>query len=149
VKKLLILITFIGMAAVIGAIVVGKSTFDGTVVDNPYEKGLIWDTEKKERESSGWKVDIQPPSPTVGTNELHIHVRDRTGKSLAAEVMLFVSRPSSKRYDGQYAVLLTEEGSYRVQVDLPLYGYWDLDIRVSAESKTILFRKTVFAEQGT
>jgi nitrogen fixation protein FixH len=149
VKKLLVLVTFIGMAAVIGAIVVGKATFDGTVITNPYEKGLIWDAEQKERESSGWRVDIQPPSLTVGRNELHIHVRDRTGMPLAAEVMLTVSRPSSKRYDRQYTALLTEKGSYRVKVDLPLYGYWDLDIRVTAERKTILFRRTVFAEQGT
>jgi len=149
VKQLLVLVTFIGMAAVIGAIVVGKSTFDGTVVDNPYEKGLVWDAEQKERESSGWRVDMQPPSPTVGRNELHIHVRDRAGKPLASEVMLTVSRPSSKRYDRQYTALLTEKGSYAVQVDLPLYGYWDLVIRVTAQNKTILFHRTVFAEQGT
>jgi nitrogen fixation protein FixH len=149
VKQLLVLVTFIGMAAVIGAIVVGKSTFDGTVVDNPYEKGLVWDAEQKERESSGWRVDMQPPSPTVGRNELHIHVRDGAGKPLASEVMLTVSRPSSKRYDRQYTALLTEKGSYAVQVDLPLYGYWDLVIRVTAQNKTILFHRTVFAEQGT
>ncbi len=148
-KKLLLLVTFIGMAAVIGAIVVGKYTFDGTVVDNPYEKGLLWDAEQKERESSGWNIDIQPPSPTVGWNEMVIHVRDRTGKSLAAEVMLTVSRPSSKGFDRQYSALLTEKGSYVVQVDLLLYGYWDLDIRVTAEDKTILFHRTVFALKGT
>jgi len=149
VKKLLVLVNLIGMAAVIGAIVVGKYTFDGTVVDNPYEQGLLWDNEQKARESSGWNIDIQPPSPTVGRNELHIHVRDRTGKSLAAEVMLTVCRPSSKRYDRQYTALLTEKGSYAVQVDLPLYGYWDLDIGVTAENKTVLFHRTVFAEKGT
>ncbi len=148
-KKLLLLVTFIGMAAVIGAIVAGKYTFDGTVVDNPYEKGLLWDAEQKERESSGWNIDIQPPSPAVGWNEMGIHVRDRTGKSLAAEVMLTVSRPSSKGFDRQYRALLTEKGSYAVQVDLPLYGYWDLDIRVTAEDKTILFHRTVFALKGT
>jgi len=149
VKKLLVLVTFIGMAAVMGAIVVGKYTFDGTVADNPYEKGLLWDAEQKERESSGWKVDIQPPSPTVGRNELHIHVRDRAGKTITAQVMLTVSRPSSKQYDRQYTALLTEKGSSAVQVDLPLYGYWDLDIRVTAEGKSILLQKTVFAEKGT
>ncbi len=148
-KKLLVLVTFIGMAAVIGAIVVGKYTFDGTVVDNPYEKGLLWDDEQKARESSGWNIDIQPPAPTVGRNELHINVRDRAGKSLAAEVLLTVSRPSSKRFDRQYSALLTEKGSYAVQVDLPLYGYWDLDIGVTAENKSILFHRTVFAEKGT
>lgn len=148
-RKLLILVTFIGMAAVIGAIVVGKYTFDGTVVDNPYEKGLLWDNEQKERESSGWNIDIQPPTLTVGRNELHFHIRDRTGKSFAAEVLLTVSRPASKRFDRQYAALLTEKGSYAVQVDLPLYGYWDLDIRVTAENKSILFHRTVFAEKGT
>ena len=148
-KKLLILVTFIGLAAVIGAIVVGKYTFDGTVVDNPYEKGLLWDNEQKERESSGWNIDIQPPAPTVGRNELHIHVRDRTGKSLAAEVLLTVSRPSSKRFDRQYTALLTERGSYAVHIDLPLYGYWDLNVRVTAEGKAIVFHRTVFAAKGT
>ncbi len=148
-KKLLALIIFIGMAAVIGAIVVGKAVFDGTVVDNPYEKGLRWDAEQKERESAGWHVDISPQDVKVGRNGIHIHATDRTGKTLFAEVMLAISRPSTNRYDRQYRALLTEKGSYEVQVDLPLYGRWDLDIRVTAQNKTILFHRTVFAEQST
>ena len=148
-KKLLVLVSIIGIAAVIGAIVVGTSTFDGTVVEKPYEKGLAWDAEQNERISSGWTVGILPLSPRVGMNDLHVIVTDETGKPLAAEVVLIVSRPSSKAYDREYRTDRDKKGSYDAPIDLPLYGYWDLDIRVTAGGKIISFRRRLFAEQGT
>lgn len=148
-KKLLVMVSIIGIAAVIGAIVVGTSTFDGTVVETPYEKGLAWDVEQNERISSGWTVGILPLSPRVGMNDLHVTVTDETEKPLPGKVVLIVSRPSSKAYDREYRTGRNEKGSYDATIELPLYGYWDLDIRVTAAGKTISFRRTLFAEQGT
>ncbi|NJD55470.1 MAG: hypothetical protein FIA94_03585 [Nitrospirae bacterium] len=149
-KKLLLLVTLIGIAAVVGAVVVGMSTFDGTVVDNPYEKGLAWDREQTERASSGWSVGIMPPSPSAGRNRLYLTVTDRSGKPLSGKVTLSVSRPSSKSYDREYGTASTEKpGVYTASVEFPLYGYWDLDVRVTVQERTITFRKSIFALQGT
>lgn len=149
-KTLLVLVTIIGIAAVVGAVVVGMSTFDGTVVDHPYEKGLAWDSEQKERVSSGWNVDIMPPSPSVGRNRLYLTVTDRAGKPLSGTVTLRIGRPSSKAHDRQYGADGTEKpGVYTTSVDFPLYGYWDLDVQVTVQERTIVFRKSMFARQGT
>ena len=46
--KLIIYISVIAaFLAVAGAVFVGIQTFDGTVTDQPYEKGLAWDEREK------------------------------------------------------------------------------------------------------
>ena len=148
-KTLLIIVSIIGLAAVVGAIVVGRSTFDGIVVDKPYERGLTYDAVQKEREASGWVVDIVDPSPVVGRNELIISATDGKGSPLPdAEISLTISRPSSASYDRTYAAVRTTRGQFRAEIELPLYGHWDVKIRVKAEGKNITFEREVFATQG-
>lgn len=148
-KTLLIIVSIIGLAAVIGAIVVGRNTFDGIVVDKPYERGLAYDAAQKERETSGWVVDIVDPSPVAGRNELIISATDRNGNPLTdAEMSLTISRPSSATYDRTYAAVRTTKGQFRAEIELPLYGHWDVKIRVKADGKDITFERKVFAAQG-
>jgi len=147
-KTLLVLVAIIAIAAVLGAIVVGKSTFDGTVVDKPYESGLAYDAVQKEREASGWNVAIVNPSGHVGKNELMISVIDKDGRHLSAtDVTLTISRPSSTAYDKTYTTIRTDTGPFRAEITLPLYGYWDAEIHVTAEGKSITFERKFLAEQ--
>jgi len=149
VKTLLIIVSIIGLAAVIGAIVVGRSTFDGIVVDKPYERGLTYDAAQQERETSGWVVDIIDPPLVVGRNELIISATDRKGSPLPdAEISLTISRPSSAAYDRTYAAARTTRGQFRAEIELPLYGHWDVKVRVKADGKDIIFERKVFAAQG-
>lgn len=147
-KILLIIVCIIGLAAVIGAIVVGKSTFEGTVVDKPYEQGLSYDALRKEREASGWNVDIMRPAFSVGRNDLIISVTGKNGAMLTnAEVSLMVSRPSTSTYDRTYNMSRTDKGQFKAVIDLPLYGHWDAKIHVTAEGKSIIFERNIFAGQ--
>jgi nitrogen fixation protein FixH len=149
VKILLIIVCIIGLAAVIGAIIVGKNTFEGTVVDKPYEQGLSYDALRKEREESGWSVDIMQPVLSVGRNDLIISVIDRQGKPLSdSNVSVTVSRPSSSAYDKTYQTVGADRGQHKAEIDLPLYGHWDLKIQVMAEGKSVTFEKRIFAEKG-
>ena len=148
-KMVLLIVSVIGLAAVIGAIVVGRNTFEGTVVDMPYERGLSYDAVQKERETAGWVVDIVDPSPVVGRNELIISVTDRNGKPLSdAEVSLTISRPSSAAYDRTYTAVRKQEGQFRAKIELPFYGYWDVKVIVTAEGRNIPFERILFAEGG-
>ena len=147
-KTLLILVAIIGIAAVLGAIVVGNSTFDGTVVDNPYESGLAYDAVQKEREGSGWIVAIVNPSGHVGKNDLMISVTDKDGRHVSAtDVTLTISRPSSTVYDKTYTTIRTDAGLFRAEITLPLHGYWDAKIHITAEGKSITFERKFLAEQ--
>lgn len=148
-KALLITVVFIGIAAVAGTIIVGMSTFDGTVVDKPYEQGLAYDAVQKEREASGWNVDIANPTLSVGRNDLIISVTDRDGKHLSdISVSLTVSRPSTSAYDRTYKTIQNENGQFKAETDLPLYGYWDARIHVTSREKHLTFERQIFAGQG-
>ncbi len=147
-KTVLIIIALIGIGSVIGAIVVGTRSFDGTVVDKPYERGLSYDAVHHEKEASGWKLDILNQSFTIGKNDILLSVTDRNGKPLTdVEIALSISRPSSKAYDKTYKAAKTEKGQFMAGADLPLYGYWDTRVQVTDKGKSIMFEKTLFAEQ--
>ncbi len=147
-KLLLIIVSIIGLSAVIGAVVVGTRTFDGTIVDKPYEHGLAYDAVHHEKEVSGWNVEILNKTFTSGTNDILLSVTDRNGKSLTdAEIVLSISRPSSKAFDRTFKAVKKENGQFIAQADLPLYGYWIASVQVTEKSKSIVFEKTLFAEQ--
>lgn len=146
-KPLLIIVSLIGLCAVIGAIVVGTRTFDGTVVDKPYERGLAYDAAHHAKEASGWNAEIRNKGLITGKNDILISVLDRNGRPVAdAEVSVIVSRPSTPSYDKTYKAA-AEKGLFRITADLPLYGYWDAKIQVSDKAKTVTFERTLFAEQ--
>jgi len=146
-KLLLIIVSIIGLCAVIGAIVVGTRTFDGTVVDKPYEHGLAYDATHHAREASGWNVEIRNRGLITGKNDILISVLDRNGRPVTdAEVSVIVSRPSTPSYDKAYKAV-AEKGLFRIAADLPLYGYWDAKVQVSDSSRTVTFERTLFAEQ--
>jgi nitrogen fixation protein FixH len=147
-KLLLIIVSIIGIGSVIGTLVVGTRTFDGTVVDKPYERGLSYDSVHHEKEASGWKLDILNQSFTIGKNDILLSVTDRNGKPLTdVEIALSISRPSSKAYDKTYKAVKTEKGQFMAGADLPLYGYWTASVQVTEKGKSITFEKTLFAER--
>lgn len=56
----IILICILALAATLGAIVVGMRTFDGLVVEKPYETGLAWDEIQRKKTNPGRNdCDIQ------------------------------------------------------------------------------------------
>ena len=147
-KLVLVIVTMIGLSAVIGAVVVGTRNFDGTVVDKPYERGLVYDAMHHEKEASGWNVEILNKELTSGSNDILLSVTDRNGKPLTdAEITLSISRPSSKTFDKTYKAVKKEKGQFSAKADFPLYGYWTASVQVTEKDKSITFEKTLFAEQ--
>ncbi len=52
-RTAIILICVLALAATLGAIVVGMQTFDGLVVEKPYETGLAWDEIQRQKSKPG------------------------------------------------------------------------------------------------
>lgn len=147
-KLLLTIVSIIGLSAVIGAVVVGIRTFDGTVVDKPYERGLAYDAVHHAKEASGWNTEILSKDLTIGMNDILLSVIDRNGRPVTnVEVTVVISRPSSTSYDKTYTAAATERGLFRITADLPLYGYWDTKVQVTDRSRTVTFEKKLFAKQ--
>lgn len=65
-KILIIIVGIIGFSAVIGAVIFGMKTFDGLVVDKPYETGLLWDKMQKSRNLASGAEDVTACEITRG-----------------------------------------------------------------------------------
>ena len=69
-KSLLAAVTLIGLSAVAAAVFVGLGVFDGEVVDDPYERGIAWDEERRRRAASGLETSIAPGPFRKGQNDI-------------------------------------------------------------------------------
>lgn len=147
-KTLIIIITIIALSAVIGSVIVGKKVFDGTVEEKPYEQGLLWDKIQDRKVESGWSAVVNNRKINKGDNEVSISVFDKYGKPLSdASVSLVVSRPSTTAHDKDYETLRRSDNSYAAKVYFPLFGYWDLKIKVAKKRESVIFEERIFAEE--
>ncbi len=144
-KTLVIVVTIIGLSAVIGSIIVGKLMFDGKVVDAPYETGLRYD--ELEALKAELDLEILNKNLITGENELVFILKDKYGRPLTdPQITLIISRPSTTRYDREYPVSFAGEGRYSSKVLFPFYGYWDIKIRLSYNWKPVILEKRVYVE---
>ncbi len=145
---IIVLTCILALAATIGTIVVGSRSFEGTVVDKPYETGLAWDEERRNHESLGWSVALQEATYKTGKNDLIIMIRDMNGAPLSdAVVSVAVSRPSTRAFDRTYHTVVRPNGRYRTEIDLPLYGNWGLIIDVSRKKERTTFNRLISADK--
>jgi nitrogen fixation protein FixH len=145
---IIVLICILALAATIGAIVVGSRSFEGIVVDKPYETGLAWDDERRNHENLGWSVVLQKAIYKTGKNDLIIMVRDKNGALFSdAVVSVAVSRPSTRAFDRTYLTVVQPNGRYRTEIDLPFYGNWDLIVDVSRKKERTSFNKIISANR--
>jgi nitrogen fixation protein FixH len=147
-KFVLLLVAIVGVGAVIGAFVLGKMSFEGTVSEHPYEEGLKRDEVRKEHERLGWQLELTHQEFTVGHAEIGVHIRKADESPLAgADVMLVVSRPNTNEYNKPYNAHQIFPGVYRADVELPLYGYWDIQFTVRKGKDELDFTRRVYARQ--
>jgi nitrogen fixation protein FixH len=148
-RILIILICVIALAATIGAIIVGRQSFEGLVVEKPYEKGLAWDETRQKQTNLGWTVSVQGAPFKSGKNELIVKVIDKSRSLLTdAGVSVTVSRSSTRAYDKTYRTTQLSDGRYHASINLLFYGNWDLIIDVSRDNDHSIFKEAIFAEQG-
>lgn len=143
---IIVLVCFIALAATIVTIIVGTRSFEGTVVDKPYETGLAWDETHKAKEKLGWTVAVQGGPFKTGKDDLIVKVLDKDGSSLSdADVTVTISRPSTNAYNRTYQAIVLTGGRYSARIDLPLVGNWDFIIDINRKNDHSSFKKTIFA----
>jgi len=145
---IIVLTCILAMAATIGTIIVGSRSFEGTVVDKPYETGLAWDEERRNQESLGWSVVLQKATYKTGKNDLIGMVHDKNGAPISdAVVSVVVSRPSTRAFDNTHRAVVQPNGRYRTEIDLPLYGNWGVVIDVSRKKERTTFNRLISADK--
>jgi len=144
-KAIIIFSVIAVLTAVAGTIVVGINTFEGTVTEHPYEKGLEWDRLEKNKADLGWTCIIKNNSFKMGGNDLVLELKDKNGHILnASDVLIKISRPSSGHYDKQYNADMVRQGIFKAKTDFPLFGYWDLKIMVAKDSEHVTIEKSIY-----
>jgi len=146
-KALVIIVTIIGLSAVIGSIIVGNMVFDGKVVDKPYETGLIYDEIQKEK--SKFRLEILNKDFKRGKNEFIFMLEDNLGRPKTdSHIVLMISRPSTTRYDREIPLSYFGDGKYRAEVYFPLHGHWDIKARLLNEPIPIVLEERVYAKDN-
>jgi nitrogen fixation protein FixH len=147
-KALIAIIIIVGLAAIAGPIIFGIKSFDGTVTENAYEKGLVWDDLQKKKTGLGWNVQIGGGKLRTGDNDMIIYTNDRDGSPLSgSSISVMIARPGISRYDRDVDSVKLKEGIYRVKVNFPVYGYWDVIIEVTNENNNLSFTKRIYVEK--
>lgn len=147
-KILIVLVSLMAVLAVAGAVIVGVQSFDGTVIENPYEEGLAWDSTERKRSELGWQVSLEDKVLKTGDNKVDITILDKAGKPVdVSEVVLTISRPSSANYDRKFGGVVDDKGTFSSQIDFPLYGYWDLKLALIKDGGSIELSERVFVEK--
>jgi len=147
-KALIIAVTVIALAAVIGSIIVGERVFEGLVVEKPYDKGLQWDKDQEEKADLGWNVFIKNRDLHTGDNDLIFSVLDKEGTPLkSALIKVLITRPSTAAYDKYYEPTTQGDGIYKMHVHFPVYGYWDVRINIAYERRNIVLEEKAYVEQ--
>lgn len=148
-RILIIVISITALAATLGAIVVGRQSFEGLVVEKPYETGLKWDESRQKQTNLGWTVSVQGAPFKTGKNELAVNIIDNSGSLITdAIITVTVSRPSTGAYDKTYRTVRQADGRYHAFIGLQLYGNWDVIIDVSRDNDRAIFKEAIFAERG-
>ena len=144
-KLTLIIVTLIGIVAVVGAIVVGTMSFDGVVVEHPYERGLEWDRENALREASGLDVRVLSRELPKGEASIELLIRHKDGRSYQGPVELVLTRPETSALDRNYTPSALGGGRFAAKVELPREGAWVLEVLLNSFGNTVAFRRNVNA----
>lgn len=116
------------------------NTHSGVVTEQPYEKGLAFNTQLQE-------ARLQPNLQQVASFEngvLRWSLKDDAGNPLDAEVSARLMRPVKSGYDFDVVLNKVDAGVYEVVLELPFKGQWKAQMRATWETsqyqKVLLFQ---------
>lgn len=137
-KALIIAIVVIGLAVVIGTIFIGSKTFDGTVVDKPYETAIKYD--KIQKISKDYSVVIENQILGMGRNTLVFSIKSETKDTAKITgVVVTITKPTTTRFDWNYEAKLQPDGRYNAQIDLPDRGQWEIRVVFTANGEVLTY----------
>lgn len=136
-------------AFTVGTIVIGDRSFDGVVVDKPYETGLDWDNIRERKAKLGWIVSVGKGPFQTGRNDLFVSIADRNGTALSkARVSVKITRPATSTFDRTYGATELPDGRYHVSIDLAGYGTWNAVVTVVRGNDHTDYTQPLFAERS-
>jgi nitrogen fixation protein FixH len=139
-KALVVAVCLVGLAAVAGPIVVGMRTFEGTVVEHPYERGLAWDGELARRRESGLEVRLANTTYGTGTARVALSIGGAAAGGVGdGDVAVRVRRPETAEHERTVPARRHADGAWAAEVPLPVPGRWELAVLVERPGGRIDF----------
>lgn len=137
-KALVIAIVCVGLAVVVATIIIGSKTFDGTVVDKPYERGIQWD--KTQKALKDFTVTTETKTLGRGPNLFVFSIKPNVEPAPKIDsVAVTVTKPVTTRFDWTYEAKLQPDGRYNAIIDVPDYGPWEIRVSFVANDLTLSY----------
>ena len=148
-KILLGIGVLIGLGTVIATVIIGSRLSERTVVPDPYEAGLRWDGEQRERRSAAWMIALLKKRYPPGKQDVLLSITGRDGRPLRdVQVEVRFQRPYAKLSERALRAEPLRQGPYRFTADFSGPGRWDMEITVVRGDHRITFNESVTVEDA-
>jgi nitrogen fixation protein FixH len=148
-KALIAVACALGLGAVAGAIVIGTRSFDGTVVDHPYEHGLDWDRDRDRRRDSGLAVRLRDTLFAAGPARAVFTISGTAAASLGdQDVTVRVRRPATAENQAETRARRQPDGSWEAPVPLPVPGRWELTVAIARPDGAVEFPAAIVVTEA-
>jgi len=103
-----------------------------------------------QKKAGDYTVDIRMDKnpPVVGANQVEVAVKDKAGKAVTdAKVQVIASMPAMPGMPAMEnkADAKIDGGKYKAKIDLPMWGSWNMSVRITQGGKTSTAKWTVDA----
>ncbi len=149
-KLVIAIVAAAGLAAVAGAIWVGTSSFERTVVADPYESGIHHDADRKKAQALGWNVAVDEGSLRAGPEaSLSVTLTGKDGVPIDDAAVVFrVTRPGTSRFDRSATATPSAGGRYGAILPMTEAGFWDLDVVIRRGGESLTLGKWIHVAGG-
>lgn len=144
-RFLIVAIAAVVFGVIVTTIWVGATSFERTVVSNPYEAGIHHDRDRRRAEALGWSFTVDEGGLRAGAEaRLAVALAGNGGAPLdGAAVTARVSRPGTSRFDRSAEARPEGGGRYVAVLPMPEPGFWDLDLVVKKEGETLTLERWI------
>ncbi len=131
-------------------IYISKSSYNGTVTENAYEKGISYNRVLKsnqEQEKLGWIGTLEYHSIERSKIELTFTLLDKHQKPIKnAQVNAQIMRPVTDKYDSHITLKETSPGVYQEKLELPLMGQWEIKLKAILGNNDYFLNKRIILD---
>lgn len=128
------------------------STWQGLVVEKPYEKGLAYNRALAREEAAtqlGWNLELGfiARGEAPGMGEVVARLRDPEGRALAGlQLDAVIERPVEPLPAIPVVLAYRGDGRYAGMVELPQPGQWDVTLTARADGHEYVTRRRIFVK---
>ena len=143
-KAALAVAALAAFGAVGAALWVGARSFEGTVVEDPFDSAVHFDEERHRAQALGWRLLAEGAPLKVGTQSVQFSLAERDGAPLeGAQARVSISRPGTAREDRTVAARPEGGGRFAASLTFPEPGIWDLEFRAQRGPDRLVFERRV------